>query len=96
MVFNFYNNFFPGITVYREGFVKVDELKSIFDNIMMSNANKSDEGWEILEVRNFELKLVLKLVGLGYTVGKTLWAAQVVSRNQFLGISRKMYICFIL
>ena len=58
MIFNFYNNFFPGITVYHEGFIKVDELKSIYDNMTMSNANKLDEGWEILEVRNFESKLI--------------------------------------
>lgn len=49
MIFNFYDHFFPGITVYQEGRIKVEELKSIYDNIILSSSDKTDEAWEILE-----------------------------------------------
>ena len=53
MIFNFYDHFFPGITVYQGGCIKVDELKSIYDNIILSSSDKTDEKWEIIEVINF-------------------------------------------
>ena len=50
MTLDFYNTFFPGITVHPDGFVKVDELKTMYDGIVTSNADKTDENWAILEV----------------------------------------------
>ena len=50
MIFKFYDTFFPGITIHSEGWVSVDELKSIYDNVLVSKADETDDNWNELKV----------------------------------------------
>jgi len=48
MILNFYDKFFPGITIHEEGYINVDEIKSVYDDIILSNSGNSEK-WDKLE-----------------------------------------------
>ena len=51
MIFDFYDSFFPGITVHRKGLVKINELNKIMDGKLLSNYELRKETLEKIKVR---------------------------------------------
>ena len=56
MIFKFYDTFFPGITVHKGGWIKVDEIKAIYENIALTFSDETDENWDILQVLQLAIK----------------------------------------
>jgi len=51
MVFEFFAKFFPGITIFKNGRVLVEELNTIYDGILLKDYGKERKYWNKMEVR---------------------------------------------
>ena len=48
-VFNFYNTFFPGVTVHRKGHVFVDDLDLIYKGVLLNNYDRTRKYWNSMK-----------------------------------------------
>ena len=51
MIFDFFDAFFPGITVHQKGLVKINELHKIMDGKLLENYELRDDTLEKIKVR---------------------------------------------